>query len=138
MSERACRCGLVAAGPSELTDHLFEMFLPADDMGTDGRAHAEQFPPGADGSLWVCLCGFTTIKLVAFDAHLLTVFTPADRIGRDGQAHDGENSGISGGCGPLHLLVSGVDPAITGESSEERVFARPARPLVEPGGFGPS
>jgi hypothetical protein len=88
MSERTCRCGLVAASPGELTDHLFEVFLPADDMGTDGRAHAERFPSGADGSVWECLCGFTTIEMAAFDAHLLAAFTPANGIGRDGQPHE--------------------------------------------------
>ena len=95
MSERACRCGFVAESPSDLTDHLFEAFLPADDsatddIGTDGQAHAERFDPGADGSLWECLCGFTTIEMPAFDAHLLGVFTPANGIGRDGRPHGGQ------------------------------------------------
>lgn len=93
MSERACRCGLVAAGPGELTDHLFEVFLPPNDMGADGRPHAERFDPGADGSRWECLCGFTTIEMAAFDAHLLAVITPADGIGRDGQSHGAQAHG---------------------------------------------
>jgi hypothetical protein len=41
MSERVCGCGFVAAGPGELTDHLFEVFLPEGDVGPDGVVHAE-------------------------------------------------------------------------------------------------
>jgi hypothetical protein len=153
VSELACGCGLVAADSDELADHLGQMFIPADDVGIDGRPHAERFRPGADGSRRACLCGFAATGIAAFDAHLLAVFTPADGIGQDGQQHArrGEpapapapDSGIPGSPWPLHLAASGVDPAITGEPPEERAAFRgssvPAgnAASVEPGGPGPS
>lgn len=82
MSQSTCSCGFAASDGDELADHLGEMFIPADDIGPDGVAHAED---AADNR--ACLCGLTGPDAAALDEHLLAVFTPADRIGRDGQRH---------------------------------------------------
>jgi hypothetical protein len=92
LSERVCGCGFVAAGPGELTDHLFEVFLPDGDVGPDGDVHAEDAHDNR-----ACRCGFTGQDTAALDEHLLAIFTPADGIGRDGQSHDrqGHDGGIA-------------------------------------------
>lgn len=86
-----CACGYMAASPEDLTDHLGEQFIPADDTAADGRVHAETArdqdatePARAD---WKCLCGFGAPDLADFDAHLVAVFTPPDGIGADGRRH---------------------------------------------------
>jgi hypothetical protein len=82
-----CACGHLAASADELAEHLGEMFIPADDVASDGQRHAELFRPDADGTLWVCTCGFTSVEMRAFDTHLLAIFIPADAIGADGRRH---------------------------------------------------
>lgn len=37
----ACSCGAQFATLDELDDHFWEVFVPADDTGLDGRQHAE-------------------------------------------------------------------------------------------------
>jgi hypothetical protein len=37
----ACSCGAKFATLDELDDHFWEVFVPADDTGLDGRQHAE-------------------------------------------------------------------------------------------------
>jgi hypothetical protein len=82
-----CACGHPAASADELAEHLGEMFIPADDMASDGQRHAELHRPATDATLWECACGFTTVDMPAFDAHLLAIFTPPDGIGADGRHH---------------------------------------------------
>jgi hypothetical protein len=93
-SRHGCACGYPAASADELTEHLGEMFIPADDVASDGQRHAERFRPDADGTLWECLCGFPTVEMQAFDAHLLAVFTPPNGIGADGKHHAEIISGL--------------------------------------------
>jgi hypothetical protein len=85
-----CLCGFAAVAPEELTDHLHEAFMRADDTGQDGIPHAEA-ASGADanaGSARLeCLCGFATGSTDELDDHLLRVFTPADRTSEDGSKH---------------------------------------------------
>jgi hypothetical protein len=87
MTQAPCACGYKAESVDDLTDHLGEVFIPADDIGPGGQAHAEvaRHPP-ATGTL-TCRCGFTVSDIAGFDQHLLDVFTPADRIGLDGKRH---------------------------------------------------
>ncbi len=84
MSERACSCGFAVSSGDEVTDHLGEMFIPADDIAADGVRHAED---GREAPGRACLCGFTSPGAGALDEHLLTVFTPTDETGRDGRRH---------------------------------------------------
>jgi hypothetical protein len=84
VSQNACGCGFAASNSDELAGHLGEMFIPADDIGADGAAHAED---GRDVPGRACQCGFTGPGAEALDEHLLAAFTPADEIGRDGQRH---------------------------------------------------
>jgi hypothetical protein len=37
----ACVCGETFPTPEDLDDHFHEVFTPPDDMGTDGKIHAE-------------------------------------------------------------------------------------------------
>ena len=53
----ACACGETFPAPEDLDDHFFAVFTPADDIGTDGKVHAEvsrdhgwRVEPGA--ALW--------------------------------------------------------------------------------------
>jgi hypothetical protein len=41
LSPAACSCGATFATPGELDDHFWAVFVPADDTGLDGKAHAE-------------------------------------------------------------------------------------------------
>lgn len=84
MSQHACSCGFAASGSDEIAGHLGEMFIPADDIGPDGAAHAED---GRDVPGRACLCGFAGPGAAALDEHLLAAFTPEDRTGRDGRRH---------------------------------------------------
>jgi hypothetical protein len=91
-----CSCGYTgeAAG---LAEHLGEVFIPADDTGADGQAHAEMAAyaiPAATGhpgalnvSGFTCLCSFSTEESAAFDDHLLAMFVTPDRVGTDGIRH---------------------------------------------------
>lgn len=82
-----CDCGYQADSPQDLSDHITEMFTPADDKGPDGLVHAQaaRDAPGI-GRILTCLCGFTGVPN-DLDEHLLRVFVTADMIGRDGARH---------------------------------------------------
>ena len=67
-----------------------EAFIPlTDDIGTDGRAHAEQAREGNSPgpATLTCLCGLTVPDAPGLDEHLLGAFTPADGTGLDGHRH---------------------------------------------------
>lgn len=40
----ACSCGLTFATADELDEHFYDVFVPADDTGLDGKRHAEIDP----------------------------------------------------------------------------------------------
>jgi hypothetical protein len=91
-----CSCGY-AGEEDGFGDHLGEVFIPPDDVGTDGQAHAELHPDcvlaaGAhpDGPRLpglTCLCGYFAEEPSAFDEHLLTMFVTVDQVGPDGTRH---------------------------------------------------
>jgi hypothetical protein len=76
----ACTCGYEAEDINDLTDHLGEQFIPADDLAAGGRPHAE-------AARRTCLCGFTAADSTGLDTHLLATFTPPDAVGPDGREH---------------------------------------------------
>src|SRR5262245_28317728 len=41
LSPAACSCGATFATTGELDEHFWAVFVPADDTGLDGKAHAE-------------------------------------------------------------------------------------------------
>ena len=86
MTAHACTCGYKADSPEDLTDHLGEMFIPADDIAPDGQAHSEAARATPATGPLTCQCGFTA-GIADFDQHLLNVFTPDDEIGLDGARH---------------------------------------------------
>jgi hypothetical protein len=73
-----CTCGFaeVASEDYTISDHLHEVFAPADGKTADGVEHAE----GREGFL--CLCGAGGNR-EALDAHFLEAFTPGDSTGPD-------------------------------------------------------
>jgi hypothetical protein len=91
-----CSCGYAGATDG-LAEHVGEVFIPADDIGTDGQAHAEisadcvRATAGHPGSARVpgftCLCGFFAEEPADFDDHLLAMFITPDRVGTDGTRH---------------------------------------------------
>jgi anti-sigma regulatory factor (Ser/Thr protein kinase) len=88
-----CSCGYEAGNPTDLADHLGEVFIPSDDIAFDGQAHAEAAREGdRPGSLiQTCICGFASDG--ALDEHFRRVFTPDDGIGLDGKRHVLEPAG---------------------------------------------
>jgi hypothetical protein len=80
MIDLRCSCGYLPTSDYTLTDHLGEMFIPADDTDAAGQAHAETLPG-------TCLCGHLAGSPAALDEHLLAAFTPPGIPGRDGRAH---------------------------------------------------
>jgi hypothetical protein len=89
MTKFTCACGYSAENAEGLTDHLGEMFIPADDVALDGQIHAESTRNTAVAGVLTCQCGFTATGIADFDQHLLAVFTPDDAIGPDGARHAG-------------------------------------------------
>lgn len=87
MSQHPCACGYQADSPEDLTDHLGEKLIPADDIAPDGQAHAEAARDAPVTGTLTCQCGFTATGIADFDQHLLDVFTPDDGIGLDGARH---------------------------------------------------
>jgi hypothetical protein len=83
MTSVQCVCGFIEdeAGDQAIGDHLFEVFAPDDDKGTDGLVHLEGNPA------LTCSCGLAAATAGELDAHLLALFTPDDAIGRDGKKH---------------------------------------------------
>jgi hypothetical protein len=96
MELRQCSCGYTGQD-TEFAEHLGEVFIPADDIGTDGRVHAElaadRVPavarhPGAPRVPGLtCLCGFFAGEPAALDDHLLAMFITPDQVGTDGARH---------------------------------------------------
>jgi hypothetical protein len=81
MTDTGCTCGFAETGTETLTDHLLEVFIPADAADTDGRVHEEGSPA------LTCQCGLATTSPEELDAHFLRLFTPPDLIARDGRRH---------------------------------------------------
>jgi len=83
MNSTQCTCGFTEdkAGDQTIGDHLFEVFAPEDDKGSDGLVHVEGRQKLA------CFCGLAAATTDELDAHLLAQFTPDDAIGRDGKEH---------------------------------------------------
>lgn len=85
MNRFQCSCGFAADDAESLGDHLGSVFDRADDIGTDGKPHAELSHASGPGCL--CACGFTTADMADLNDHLLTVLIPPDGIGIDGNRH---------------------------------------------------
>ena len=85
MSKFHCSCGFATDGAEFLADHLGWVFDPDDDIGNDGRPHAEVSHGGTSSHL--CACGFSATDAVEFNDHLLIVVIPSDSIGIDGARH---------------------------------------------------
>jgi hypothetical protein len=85
MDERPCGCGFVPTDDYHLTDHLGEVFIPADDRAPDGQLHGEAARTA--GAALACLCGYRAPDGTALDAHVLSAFTPLNAIGADGRRH---------------------------------------------------
>jgi len=85
VSNYHCACGYAIDDPEALADHLGWVFDRDDDIGTDGRPHAEISQPGRAGHL--CICGYTTTDPTDFNDHLLIMVIPPDGIGIDGDRH---------------------------------------------------
>jgi hypothetical protein len=124
LSAWRCACGYAAASREDLADHLGEQFIPADDAGAGGQAHAEGArEPDATGLAragWECLGGFDAPDLAGFDAHLLAVFTPPSGIGADGRGHGQQE----GSCSPER------DPAQTEREHRGMALAWAERPAT--------
>ncbi len=87
MTQLTCACGYKAESAEDLTDHLGEKFIPADDIAPDGQAHAETARATPGPGTLTCRCGYTASGIADFDQHLVTMFTPEGRIGLDGKRH---------------------------------------------------
>lgn len=91
-----CACGFSGLADETITDHLHQVFAPADMRGKDGLVHEEM------NSL-ACGCGFTATTAEALDEHFLQTFTPDDGTGRDAR-------GMGGRPGP----ADGARPSLAG------------------------
>lgn len=119
MGDLQCACGYAGDAPEGLLDHFGEVFTPDDDIGGDGRVHAQaapdraleyaRLPDGEHMPRLVCLCGFGTDELPTFDDHLLVKFITPDRVGTDGHKHmpvpRGTGSDQAGSESPAALLL---------------------------------
>jgi hypothetical protein len=85
MSRFHCSCGFATDGTEFFADHLAWVFDPDDDIGNDGRSHAEVSHDSAPAHS--CACGFTAADAAEFNDHLLIVVIPPDAIGLDGDRH---------------------------------------------------
>lgn len=81
MADVRCSCGYTESGDEMLTDHLLEVFVPADSQGLDGQVHEEMAATGA------CACAVATTTPGELDQHFLAAFASADSVGRDGARH---------------------------------------------------
>lgn len=75
-----CLCGFTELADETVTDHLLQVFVPADMAGKDGLVHEEV-------RKMACLCGFAATTPEQLDGHFLAAFTPDDAIGPDGKKH---------------------------------------------------
>jgi hypothetical protein len=82
MPPYACRCSFETSDHDEFVDHVLEAFNGSDDIGTDGRAHAE-----LAGEMRTCACGYVALSPLDLDRHLLGMFAPPSGIGTDGIQH---------------------------------------------------
>jgi hypothetical protein len=95
VSRYRCSCGFAIDDPGEFGDHYRLAFAPDDDIGTDGRVHAEladdharatgRYPDAVPRH--VCVCGFAADDTPQFDDHLLIAFITPDGTGIDGCRH---------------------------------------------------
>jgi hypothetical protein len=93
MTTAQCTCGFTEAGDETLSDHLLEVFTPADSRAADGVVHQE----------WTvaltCACGVATTAPAELDRHFRAVFTPDDAIGPDGEKHEPVSAAGQKGAG---------------------------------------
>jgi hypothetical protein len=82
-----CSCGFAINDADEFGDHLREMFDRDDDIGTDGRVHAEVAGGDDRQQRIVCACGFAAGDAAELDDHALLVLIPPDGIGNDEGKH---------------------------------------------------
>ena len=92
MNDHICACGYEAVSAPELSDHIGEMLIPADDIAPDGQAHAEaardeRGAVGPDPTGYRCVCGSTSGTATGLDGHLLAVFTGPGATIQDGRVH---------------------------------------------------
>jgi hypothetical protein len=95
MSRYRCSCGFAIDDPDESGDHYRLAFARDDDIGTDGRVHAELTGDHARATgcypdtvpRYVCACGFAADDTPQFDDHLLIAFITPDGTGTDGDKH---------------------------------------------------
>jgi len=85
MSNFHCSCGFAADSPELFADHLGWVFDRDDDIGNDGKPHAEIIPGSTSAHL--CACGFTATEAAEFNDHLLIMVMPMNAIGIDGKRH---------------------------------------------------
>jgi len=85
MSNFHCSCGFAADSTEFFADHLGWVFDPDDDIGNDGRPHAEV--SNDNTPVHLCACGFKASDPAEFNDHLLIVVIPPDAIGMDGDRH---------------------------------------------------
>jgi hypothetical protein len=76
-----CSCGFAERDDEQVIDHLELVFVPDDDLASDGRLHHEQ-------ERLTCSCGLAAATTEELDDHFLEIFMPASLIGRDGQKHE--------------------------------------------------
>ena len=94
MDEPACTCGFRPTDDYHLTDHLGEVFIPADDLDPDGQLHAEaaraataaapHCPPAA---AWPAVAVIGRPTAPPSTPTSLSAFSPPDAIGPDGRKH---------------------------------------------------
>jgi hypothetical protein len=85
MSRFHCSCGFAIDDTEQFADHLGWVFDRDDDIGTDGKPHAEIARKGPSGHL--CSCGYSCPDPQEFNDHLLLVVITPDAIGLDGDRH---------------------------------------------------
>jgi hypothetical protein len=85
MSVFHCSCGFAIDDCEAFADHLGWVFDRDDDIGIDGKPHAEVIHDDLPAHL--CGCGFVAIDAAEFNDHLLLVTIPSDGIGIDGDRH---------------------------------------------------
>lgn len=108
MSAYRCVCGYDAASSDDLTDHLGEQFIPADDTAPAGTTLAGTVHAEAADHLRACLCGYTADSTGDMDGHLVAVFTPPDGIGTDGRRHGPAHPQLATRVLPVARAVDGA------------------------------
>jgi hypothetical protein len=81
MTAAYCSCGFTELADETISDHLQQVFEPADRRGKDGQVHEER-------ATLTCSCGLAAVAVEELDFHFLKVFAPDDAIGRDGRKHE--------------------------------------------------